>query len=137
MLVHVGSQDLGLGTPSSCYLARKISWNACKLLLLLLLLRRQTKTIRTSAYLRLWLRRGKADCYTPRRQLNSKAISFKLYHLIPREELTHDSKAFGGGGNAMYSNANVWIQTFDCCCCITGYIKAESSLSLHIATPFS
>ena len=29
MLVHVGSQDWGLGTPSR-YLARTISWNACK-----------------------------------------------------------------------------------------------------------
>ena len=33
MLVHVGSQDSGLGTPSA-YPAKTISWNACKLLLL-------------------------------------------------------------------------------------------------------
>ena len=32
MLVHVGSQDWGLGTPSR-YLAGTISWNAYKLLL--------------------------------------------------------------------------------------------------------
>jgi len=36
-LVHVDSQDSGLGTPSR-YLARTLSWNACKLLFLLLLL---------------------------------------------------------------------------------------------------
>ncbi len=34
MLVHVGSQDYGLGTPSR-YLARMISWTAYKLSLLL------------------------------------------------------------------------------------------------------
>ncbi len=32
MLVHVGSQDQGSGTTSR-YLAKRISWNACKLLL--------------------------------------------------------------------------------------------------------
>ncbi len=38
MLGHVGSQDQGLGTPSR-YLARTISWNACKFLSLLLVYR--------------------------------------------------------------------------------------------------
>ena len=33
MLVHVGSQDQDLGTPSR-YLARTISWIPCKVLLL-------------------------------------------------------------------------------------------------------
>jgi len=61
-------------------------------------LRRQTKTktIHTSAYLRLRLRRGKASCYTPRWQLKSKAIPFKLDHVIPSDELTHDTMAVGG-----------------------------------------
>ncbi len=36
---------------------------------------------------------GKADCYTP--QLNSKAISLKLDHIIPNDELTHDTKVVG------------------------------------------
>ena len=37
MLVHVGSQDKGLGTPSR-YLAKTISWNACQLYFLVLCL---------------------------------------------------------------------------------------------------
>ncbi len=43
-----------------------------------------------------WLRRGKASCYTPGWQLNSKAIPFKLDHVIPSDELTHgDSRQLG------------------------------------------
>jgi len=55
-------------------------------------LKRQTKTIHTSAYLRLRLRRGK---YIPRWQLSSKAIPFKLDHVILSDELTHDTMAVG------------------------------------------
>ena len=55
----------------------------------------QTKTIHTFAYLRLRLWWAKADCYTPRWQLNSTAVPFKLDRTTPRDELTHDTKAVG------------------------------------------
>jgi len=51
-----------------------------------------------NARLRLRLRLRKASCYTPRWQLNSKAIPFKLDHVIPSDELTHDTMAVGDAG---------------------------------------
>ncbi len=44
------------------------------------------------------LRRGKASCYTSGCQLNSKAIPFKLDHILPSDELTHDTRAVGDAG---------------------------------------
>ena len=40
-------------------------------------------------------RQSKLLQYTPRWQLNSKAIPFKLDHVIPSGELTHDTMAVG------------------------------------------
>jgi len=105
----------------------------------------KTKTIRTSAYLRLRLRRGKASCYTPRWQLDSKAIPFKLDHVIPSNELTHDTMAVGGATKCcnvqpctcldadfwllLYSNAHVWMQTFDCCCIVESLCSMTVSVT--------
>ena len=52
---------------------------------------------------------GKADCYTP--QLNSKAIPVKLDHIIPSDELTHDTKLVGGCKEMLQCTA---MQMFGC-----------------------
>ena len=79
-----------------------------------------TKTIYTSAYLHLW--GGKADCYTP--QLNSKAIPLKLDHIIPNDELTHDTKV---GGDARRC-CNVQQ-----CKCLDANLERDFCLTVSVA----